>query len=759
MGHLYHLATFQPSPVYYAHSKEGVDESEWQLLKEHLIATSVLAAELGTDAGVSELARAAGLLHDIGKYAQVFQERLRGSPQRVDHATAGAKEVMALFTSPSTQNQAELLSYCIAGHHSGLPNYGTLGDLETDGTLLARRVKKRLADYSVYKTELDVTALQLTSPRIKGSRFRGREKGYTYFSIAFLTRMIFSALVDADSLDTEQYTQEGAVQRGNYASLRELALEFDRHMQRFSNPRNAIHQKRTETLHACLARAEDSPGIFTLTVPTGGAKTLSSMAFALKHALAHGLKRILYVIPFTSIIEQNAAVFRTAFGSLGLANVLEHHSNLDWGRWTHEQEEDGSSVTEKLRLAGENWDIPVVVTTNVQFFESLFANKRQAARKLHRLAKSVIIFDEVQMLPREFMKPCILAISELVQNYGSSIVFSTATQPALQEFFDTQIKFTELAPDPPALFSFYRRVAVKDIGELSDEMLLERLRSHLQVLCVVNTRRHAAGLYRGLSGEGNFHLSTLMCPVHRQQTLLQIRQRLQEGLVCRVISTQVLEAGIDIDFPVGYRALAGLDSIIQAAGRVNREGRQESGEVWVFRPKTPFIKRIPRYIEQAAAVTQMILRDHDDPVSVEAIWSYYRQLYSLQDESGFDARRIVDCFEKKTGKLDFDFKTAAENFTLIDENTVALIVPYNSEVTALLAALTPAFSPALLRRLQPFTINLFEREFAVLQSQGVICTVHDRLHLLDQAAMQEYYHPETGLILPEESSGRSIFFD
>ena len=764
LGELYAVVSLSNTAKrYYAHSREGTAEAEWQLLKDHLVATGNLAFELGHDAGVSQLAQVAGLLHDIGKYSQAFQDRLRGSKRKVDHATAGAREVMALFPNSPQKDFADLLSYCIAGHHSGLPDYGSMGDMDSDGTLLARREKKKLEDYGAYKSEIETASLQFQTPRIKPScfRFGERERAYPGFSVSFLTRMIFSTLVDADWLETERYMLGETKPRGQYASIEALAHEFEQYMQRFANPQSAINRKRTETLHACIAKADQKPGFFTLTVPTGGAKTLTSMAFALKHAVAHGLSRIIYVIPFTSIIEQNAAVFRAALGPLGQENVLEHHSNLDWEQLRENADDEGDSVSEKLKLAAENWDIPIVVTTNVQFFESLFANKKSRARKLHNIANSVVIFDEVQMLPRDFLKPCLLAMSELVQNYAVSVVLSTATQPALQDFFPAGTVFTELAPDPPSLFDFYRRVQVHSLGTLTDEALLEKLNAHQQVLCIVNTRRHAKGLFDGLIGDGAFHLSTLMCPAHRKVTLAEIRRRLENDQPCRMVSTQVMEAGIDVDFPVGYRAMAGLDSIIQAAGRVNREGRQPSGDMFVFHPQTEFIKQTPTFIRQTAAVAQNILREFAvDPTTIPAIRCYYQLLYTLQDEKAFDARQILNYFDKGTGRSDFDFKTAAENFRLIDDNTVAVIIPYNRAARQLLETLKYTSYPSkILRKLQLFTVNIYEREFLALQSQGAIQTIHERYHVLDERWMSTSYHSQTGLVLPASGGGEAVFFD
>ena len=464
-------STKEAQRQFYAHSKPDIDESEWQLLRDHLIQTGDLAYQLGQNAGFADLARVAGILHDIGKYSVAFQARLRGSKRRIDHSTAGAREIVRLFTEMPDSLCAELLSFCIAGHHTGLPNYGSPGDVEGDGTLLARRDKAKLEDYSAYATEIQSDQLALPLPHITvNSEHPG-------FSISFLTRMLFSTLVDADWIETERYMQTSAKQRGQYASINELAEQYRRFLQRFDNPQTHINCQRTETLNACRARAEDETGFFTLTVPTGGAKTFSSLAFALDHAVAHDLKRIIYVIPFTSIIEQNAKVIRDALGNLGEANLLEHHANFDWERLRKDSRRDDSDVYEKIKLAAENWDIPIVVTTNVQFFESLFASKKSRARKLHNLAKSVIIFDEVQMLPRDYLLPCMAGVQELVQNYGASAVFCTATQPSLHRFFTNDIRFTELAAEPHKLFEYYRRVEVKNIGSPNRSRFVEPTRN------------------------------------------------------------------------------------------------------------------------------------------------------------------------------------------------------------------------------------------------------------------------------------------
>lgn len=757
MGDLHTNPTGTPKTAtqYYAHSREGVSEEEWQPLIEHLVATSELASEMGQVIGVPDMARLAGFLHDIGKYSQEFQARLRGSKRRVDHATAGAKEIIQLFPEERDRKLAKLVSYCIAGHHTGLPDYGSSADMDSDPTLLARIEKKNLPDYSSYKGEIDSDQLQIKPPRLHVNR---DNPGFT---LSFLTRMLFSVLVDADWLETECYMQEGqAPLRGQHASIEILADQFNRYLDRFKKPQKEINRKRTEILNACVRKSEEQPGYFTLTVPTGGGKTLASMAFALNHAYIHDLQRVIYVLPFTSIIEQNADVFRQALGEFGAENVLEHHSNFDWEELRKANDDETNALQEKLRLATENWDIPIVVTTNVQFFESLFASKKSRARKLHNIGKSIIIFDEVQLLPLEYLKPCMLAVHELVQNYGVTAVFCTATQPSLQRFFPDGTRFTELAPNPQALFTFFRRVQVKNLGTQTDDEIAERLNDTEQALCIVNTRRHAKGLFDRVNGDGKFHLSTLMCPAHRKAKLREIRERLVEGLPCRVVSTSVMEAGIDVDFPIGYRAIAGLDSIIQAAGRVNREMKLASAEMFVFVPDTEFIKRPPTFIQQTGSVAQAILRGHADPTTIAAIEAYYRMLYTLQNERAFDAREIIRLLDKGNDRIDFEFETAARNFRLIDQNTVAVIIPYDGTAKRLINALQYAPHPfKILRQLQAYAVNIYEREFLDLQSKGVIWTIIDSYHVLDETQTHTWYHDETGLQLAEGSGGDAIFYD
>ena len=442
--------------------------------------------------------------------------------------------------------------------------------------------------------------------------------------------------------------------------------------------------------------------------------------------------------------------------------MLEHHSNFDWVQKSaskdgRESDDSTNNTLQKLKLASENWDIPIIVTTNVQFFESLFGNRSSRCRKLHNMTNSVIIFDEAQMLPRDFIKPCMYAVHELVKNYKASAIFCTATQPGIEQFLPGPEKAKELIADPDALYLFYKRVEVKFEGKVADEALLQRINQQSQALCIVNTRSHARGLFEGVNDEGRYHLSNLMCPRHRRETISALRQSLKDGQPCRVISTQIMEAGIDVDFPVGFRALAGLDSIIQAAGRVNREGKNASGKLYVFEPDSSFIKRTPVYIQQTAEVARKVLREFKDrdPVSLEAIQAYYQALYDIQDKNAFDARSIIACFEK--GIPNFDFKTAAEKFRLIKDDSITVMIPYNPEAAVLLEQLRGSeFPNSFFRKLQPYCVNIYEREFQALQALGLIDFYNETFAVLNN---MDFYNADTGLLLPENKSGEGIFFD
>jgi CRISPR-associated endonuclease/helicase Cas3 len=749
---------------FYAHSNE-FDKTEWQFLADHLVNTATIAKKIGADSGVSEFAYITGFLHDIGKYSLAFQKKLSGSRIKVDHSTAGAQAVRNLFdTLPSQRIISMLMAYCIAGHHVGLPDYGNDIDVDSDSTL-AGRLKKKIDEFHNFDGEIDLR--QFLLPKYIPIKPITKEAG---FSLAFFTRMIYSTLVDADFIETETFIKQRILPRGENTDLNSLASRFSIHISKYKDPESELNKMRCKTLFECIAQADQKPGLFTLTIPTGGGKTIASMAFALNHAVKYGMKRIIYVIPYTSIIDQSATVFKEIFPP---EMVLEHHSNFDWKAVKEIDLEyadaQTNNVLEKLKLATENWDIPIVLTTNVQFFESLYANRSSACRKIHNISKSVVIFDEAQMLPKDFLKPCMFAVAELVRNYGVTAVLCTATQPPLSKFMPGGTQISELVNETEELYQFYKRVGIEDCGVLSDDELASRINGNKQALCIVNTRKHAKQLFELLEPEGAFHLSTLMTPKDRKRNLASIKERLSKGLICRVVSTQLMEAGVDLDFPVGFRSIAGMDSIIQAAGRVNREGKAAGrvnregkvarGTLFVFEPDSQILKRTPAYIKQNIEVTRNIMKKYgkDEMISPKAIRDYYELLYDLQDKSAADPHQIIACFEKGTpGRVEFDFKKAADKFKIINDCSIPVIVPNDDEGLSLIEELKISIEPGnFSRKLQKYTVNIYEQEFDALQARGVINVYSERYNVLIDP---DYYNPSTGLVIPDSVGGDAIIF-
>ncbi len=719
--------------MYYAHTTDNPDKSDWQPLIVHLKKVAEISSSFALDFNAGDLAYAAGIFHDIGKYSDKFQKRLEGSPARVDHSTAGAIAVSKLYPKA----QSLLLQYIIAGHHTGLLNYGS------DESGLGERLKNSiLEDFSRYQEEVVIP--DKISPGIPIRPL----KANMGFSISFFIRMLYSCLVDADSLDTEAFMSPShSSLRGKYDSTEHLFSLFSNYMEEKTSGSDdtTINRYRKEILYQCLQKAESSPGFFSLTVPTGGGKTLSSMAFALKHLKGHNLNRIFYVIPYTSIIEQNAAIFKNIFGE---QNVLEHHSNFDPRR----EEDDDFEMKEKwYKVTSENWDIPITVTTNVQFFESLFAHKRSRCRKLHNLSKSVIILDEAQMLPTEYLKPSLQALCELVVNYGSTVVLCTATQPKIGGLIDNSLTVTEIMSSPKELYEQFKRVRISHLGEYSDEALTVRLKKHDQVLCIVNTRKHAQILYDSLSLEGKaYHLSAKMCPVHRREILNEIRANLTDGKECRVISTQLIEAGVDVDFPFVYRAMTGVDSIAQAAGRCNREGKRPVGEVFLF-SSTEKHGKPTSWQRKVAEIGEMVLESHDDPLSLPAIDEFFSRLYFYEGDDGLDQKKILPSLEERTKELAFPFEDVSHSYKLIEENTRDVIIPYDEDAKKAIENIRKnGFPGNLARKLQGYTVSIYSHEFRELEDSGAIETIGERFHILVNPGL---YSEHTGLVRMSGDNG------
>jgi CRISPR-associated endonuclease/helicase Cas3 len=720
-----HLDGVVCEAAFFAHSTDDSDKSNWQPLREHLTSVGELAAGYADWFGAALLARLAGLLHDLGKYTHEFQLRLSGDHGRMDHATWGARIACGRY-----EKLGHLIAYGIAGHHAGLANGAE------NGERTALRERLRGADLPLlldqWQKEIDLPDKVSLPPAFKA---HSRER--SSFQFAFLARMLFSCLVDADYLDTEAFydrvegKDRALVRKAPAPTLEALRNQLDTYLTQFRAD-SSVNQVRAEILNHVRQQAEQVPGLFSLTVPTGGGKTLASLAFALDHAIRHGLRRVIFVIPFTSIVEQNAAVFRAALGSLGEAAVLEHHSAFVAAPPPRDDPER-YQAKEKLRLAMENWDAPIIVTTAVQFFESLFAARPSSCRKLHNIASSVVILDETQTLPLKLLRPSVAAIDELARNYRCSVVLCTATQPALQapEFKGGLEHVRELAPEPAVLFRKLDRVRVRHVGILDDATLSAHLREREQVLCIVNNRRHARSVYQAMADlPGARHLTTLMCAKHRSKVLDDVRGMLKRGEPCRLVATSLIEAGVDVSFPAVLRAEAGLDSVAQAAGRCNRNGEWpvEFSEVRIFATANDDWAPPPE-LKQYAQVAQEILRKHgDDPLSPQAIEAYFAQLYWHKGDNALDAANLMGLLQA-SGIDGLPMETLATKFRMIDAVQMPVIVPYaresgDDEARSLIDCLRHAEkSGGLARKLQPYLVQLPRTGFDALRKAGAILPI------------------------------------
>lgn len=706
-----------------------IDGERIQTIKEHLEGTAKLSGEFAEKFGKQDWGYCCGMLHDIGKYSIDFQKRILGENNyRVDHSTAGARVCL------EKGGKYSFLEYCIAGHHAGLPNYGNNYDESTDSTLSGRRLKK-LSDYQAYQTEIEVPAIN--SMPIDLKRTVNPD-----FSLSVFMRMIYSCLVDADFLDTEAFMKEGKQGRNSGENIEILFKKLENYISGWLKNQDidTVNGRRTEILKNCLEMGKTEKGLFRLTVPTGGGKTVASLAFALRHALENKMDRIIYVIPYTSIIEQNAKVFRDI---LGEENVLENHCNVDY---------ESSEELLPMQLASENWDKPIVVTTNVQFFESLFANKSSKCRKLHNIANSVIIFDEVQMLPNDYVKPCIAMIEELINNYQVSAVLCTATQPALASFFHEGISAKELCPRMEEQFEFFKRTVFENVGVLTENDLIQRLEKEYQALCIVNTKKRAQRIYKQLEGEGVYHLSTSMYPKHRRRILREIRERLQKNKKCILISTSLVEAGVDLDFQSVYRELAGVDSMIQAAGRCNREGLRPEKEskvyIFQFEGKENVLGQ-----RQQIDVAKSVIADNRDISDMESITQYFEMLYHIKGDS-LDKKKIMDEFQNKR----YNFAKVGKEFKLIEQDTKTIFINYEEEANETLCLLKErGFTRSGMRKASQYCITVYENEFNKLYGIGAIQPISEDIEDFYELRDEEKYTEKIGLEL-ELDDGAAVFF-
>ncbi len=679
---------------YYAHSENA--RGKCNLLAKHLLGVSKLARKFAFGLGLEKESEIAGLLHDLGKYGDLFQKRLFGQESGIDHWSAGAWAAISMYKQAGIA-----IALAIQGHHLGLQQASEDAIRELDLRLLIRKhpLNKRLSESNLALL-LDRLKADSIYPPAEYSRsiFTYGSKESEPTSSMMDIRMLFSTLVDADFIETAAHFADnephndiysGAGPELNPHKAHEVLLSYINKLAGNSTSAEQINQSRAQLLKDCLSAADNDIGTFTLSAPTGSGKTLSMMVFALKHAIRNNLKRVIIVIPYLSIIEQTARVLRSIFADkFGSEYIIEDHSladvkSADVG--IHGDE----GIGYRAKLMAENWDAPVIITTSVQFLESIFSNRPFKCRKLHRIANSIVLFDEVQTLPTHAIVPTLATLSRICERYNSSIVFSTATQPAFNHLDQHVSKFCNIGWKPSEVVSDHKEL-FKNLGRVKitwpeDEKKVEwadlacQIANHQQVLCIVNLKRHAHTLIDEISkidNEGLLHLSTNMCPAHRSEVLQMATDRLKNSLPCCLISTQCIEAGVDIDFPMVYRAFGPLDSIAQAAGRCNRNGNLEIGHVHLFRPDDKRAFPDNSY-QQAAAVTNLLLNENGpdkmDINNPDLFEEYFRKLYSFRNVGGKD-----DTLIKAIKRIDF-VNTAKEYYVIQNQDTIRVLVPYNRQ--------------------------------------------------------------------------------
>ncbi len=794
--------------TWYAHTSDSDSSDARQPLEEHLENVANQAAEFASSFGYERWGYTLGLLHDIGKATSAFQKRLEGSSESVDHATPGARIALECYDI-TEEIEGRILAYAIAGHHGGMPN-GTVHEGSERAPLqerLSRDSNQRVDTIQLVKNLTDMglaipDQCELEPLNIEG-RYNtllkeGRSKkqlaSQVVFSLSVLCRMLYSCLVDADYLDTEQFvTPQIAKSRlaSKYDTIETLSARFDSYVARLVAQASdtPVNRARASILNDCRDAASHKKDLFTLTVPTGGGKTLSVMAFSLRHALIHGCSRIIYASPFTTITEQTAQVFRAIFGQ---ENVLEHHSNFD-----SSQLDDDESLHH--RLAIQNWDAPLIVTTNVQLLESLYSNKPSSCRKLHNIANSILIFDEAQTLPDELLTATLAMLEELSLDYGVSSVLCTATQPALEgrwpfgsetkEIVRHREEFTE---------AFGHRTRFVYLDAITEDKLAQDIASQNQALCIVGTKTKARNLYEAVKCSagceessscetlrtfGIYHLSAHMTPLHRSELLDEIRERLHEGKRCLVISTQLIEAGVDVDFPNVYRELAGLDSLFQAAGRCNREGRRPEGIVRVFElsEDEPSDEASMQYgaantrktgplahtwLERMKSISRMLIRENNDYIDESLVKPFFSERYGFNPEA-LDTREIYQHLTDpqliRSGYKTLRLETVARDYRIIDDSSRAVFVPWGQGGKNLMHQLkrvseTCGFSASMAAILQRSSVSVRADIYDALVREGAIdAESYAPISVLQlDMGYKIFYSDEIGLLEPGKEENRNL---
>lgn len=721
---------------YYAHTRE---DGERQTVKAHLTGVSEKAEKFSVDL-LKPLAKKAGLYHDIGKYAPNFQKRLDDDKVKFSHAACGALEYKKL--ADKNDCFAPLMEYCIAGHHTGLMDGGTDAD-NSDSPTLSGTLKRENEytcdnDYSAYTTEIDFATLtqeERTPPL--NELLSAKDPTERIERYAFFTKYVFSCLTDADFLDTEIFCNKN-VERGMSGDFEKALDKLNRELSNM--PSNTpLRQARSRIQQQAFDNSVNKSHISILDMPTGSGKTLCS----LKLALESGKKRIIYVIPYTSIIEQTANKFEKMFGDV--LPVLQHHSNYSYDGNTEEEKK----TAEKLKRTCENWDAPLIITTSVQFFQSIYHYKGSALRKLHNLRDSVIVFDEIHLIPTELLRPCLKAVGYITKYLNSEALFLSATMPDYSKLFDKflpDVNYNKLVTDRTN-FKYFKKCEYKDMGKTSLENIAEKASRCKNALIVVNTKKTAAELYKLLQCE-KYHLSANMTPAHRSHVIEVVRNKLENGEHITVVSTSLVEAGVDLDFNTVFRQLSGLDSILQAGGRCNREGKDDKGYVYVFDIDEKYRKGSD--LSMRINKTKGLLEKYQDITSYDCIKEYYDGIFDFNQSR--IAENSIAKYNEQSNSFDrqglmspysIPFRSYAMQFEYISADTISIVIDDIGDNTCHELVETLRKGDMSVRRaLQKYSVSVYMNVFKDLYSQGVLNDHGTGIFILEN---QSYYNNETGL--------------
>lgn len=707
------------------------DDGRKQLLLDHLNGTSKLCRENANEFW-ADIAEFVGQIHDIGKYTSGFQKRINGAENiRVEHAICGAKEV----AKAPPKSYVPMIEYCVAGHHSGLPDGGTKVDGEEDSTLHGR-MKRKTGDYSAYENEVK---LEYPKDNLR-ELFDVSNQREIIERYSFFTRYLFSCLTDADFIDTERFVTPNT-DRGIDGDFQKAYEKVYEKLNSFKIE-TKLQESRSIIQEQVYKSVESNANVYTLNMPTGSGKTLCSIRAALKTAIENKKKRIIYVIPYVSIIEQTAKVFEDIFGDV--LPVLQHHSNYDFD---DDKNEDENEITsEKLKRSCENWDAKLIVTTNIQFFESLYHYKGRRLRKLHNLADSVIIFDEIHMLPIDYIQPCLRAIGYVTKYLNSTAILMSATMPNYDKFMERYMSGVKIenAVKDTSLFNVFDKCRYEYIGKCELASLAEKAQEYDNALIIVNKRKTARELYDICSGN-KYHLSTYMTPLHRSEIIAKIKEDIKNGINTTVISTSLIEAGVDLDFKAVFREIAGIDNILQSGGRCNREGKMDMGDVFVFetdggnyqtKKKSDIIIR--------ANITRNLFEEFENISTDKCIKEYYGRLLNYKEKK-IEENTITAIMGNDLRIDGIPFRTYAESFNFIDNQVIGIVIPCD-ENRGLIKELKDG-KLSVKRNLQRYSASVNKDEFKELFQIGIIETLDCGVCIL---ANTDYYKSDVGLALEND---------